>query len=182
MAEVEAVSQQYMPLANSCSSIYFTLESLNQVLIDMTFVIAFKIYCKKWLPDMYIVCRVTVGFQVQMKLIANNTISFWMYKICLFFCRLDPCLQQFCLVCMWRLELSNQLKLPQGCQAEKYVYQVFKLVAAVDKHAKFQRRMYGNYHSRSWEIIVKSYPTCTYLYVRFFHRFTSCTSMLYSSS
>ena len=47
MAEVEAVSQQNMPLANSCSSIYFTLESLNQVLIDMTFVIAFKIYCKK---------------------------------------------------------------------------------------------------------------------------------------
>jgi len=31
MAEVEAVSQQYMPLANSCSSVYFTLESLNQV-------------------------------------------------------------------------------------------------------------------------------------------------------
>ena len=32
MAEVETVSQQYQPLAQSCSSIYFTLESLNQVL------------------------------------------------------------------------------------------------------------------------------------------------------
>ena len=31
MAEVETVSQQYVPLAQSCSSIYFTLESLNQV-------------------------------------------------------------------------------------------------------------------------------------------------------
>jgi dynein heavy chain 1 len=31
MAEVESTSQQYIPLAQSCSSIYFTLESLNQV-------------------------------------------------------------------------------------------------------------------------------------------------------
>ena len=31
MAEVETVSQQYIPLAQSCSSIYFTLEALNQV-------------------------------------------------------------------------------------------------------------------------------------------------------
>ncbi|XP_074643936.1 cytoplasmic dynein 1 heavy chain 1-like isoform X2 [Tubulanus polymorphus] len=31
MAEVETVSQQYVPLAQSCSSIYFTLESLNQI-------------------------------------------------------------------------------------------------------------------------------------------------------
>jgi len=31
MAEVETTSQQYIPLAQSCSSIYFTLESLNQV-------------------------------------------------------------------------------------------------------------------------------------------------------
>ncbi len=31
MAEVDSVSQQYIPLAQSCSSIYFTLESLNQV-------------------------------------------------------------------------------------------------------------------------------------------------------
>ena len=31
MAEVEAVSAQYRPLAQSCSSVYFTLESLNQV-------------------------------------------------------------------------------------------------------------------------------------------------------
>ena len=31
MAEVEAVSQQYIPLANSCSSVYFSLEALNQV-------------------------------------------------------------------------------------------------------------------------------------------------------
>ncbi|XP_048259760.1 cytoplasmic dynein 1 heavy chain 1-like isoform X2 [Haliotis rufescens] len=31
MAEVEAVSQQYVPLAQSCSSIYFTLEALQQV-------------------------------------------------------------------------------------------------------------------------------------------------------
>jgi dynein heavy chain 1, cytosolic len=31
MAEVESTSQQYIPLAQACSSIYFTLESLNQV-------------------------------------------------------------------------------------------------------------------------------------------------------
>ncbi|XP_033735277.1 cytoplasmic dynein 1 heavy chain 1-like isoform X2 [Pecten maximus] len=31
MAEVEAVSQQYVPLAQSCSSIYFALEGLKQV-------------------------------------------------------------------------------------------------------------------------------------------------------
>uniref|UniRef100_T1JGT9 Dynein heavy chain, cytoplasmic n=1 Tax=Strigamia maritima TaxID=126957 RepID=T1JGT9_STRMM len=31
MAEIEAVSQQYMPLSQACSSIYFTMESLNQV-------------------------------------------------------------------------------------------------------------------------------------------------------
>lgn len=31
MAEVDAVSQQYMPLSHACSSIYFTLEGLNQV-------------------------------------------------------------------------------------------------------------------------------------------------------
>ena len=32
MAEVETTSQQYMSLAQSSSNIYFTLESLNQVL------------------------------------------------------------------------------------------------------------------------------------------------------
>jgi len=31
MAEVDATSQQYLPLASSCSSIYFTLEALKQV-------------------------------------------------------------------------------------------------------------------------------------------------------
>ena len=31
MAEVETVSQQYLSLAQSCSSIYFTLEALNRV-------------------------------------------------------------------------------------------------------------------------------------------------------
>ena len=31
MAEVETTSQQYLPLASSCSSIYFTLEALKQV-------------------------------------------------------------------------------------------------------------------------------------------------------
>jgi dynein heavy chain 1 len=31
MAEVETVSQQYLPLSTACSSMYFTLESLNQV-------------------------------------------------------------------------------------------------------------------------------------------------------
>ena len=36
MAEVETTSQQYIPLAQSCSSIYFTLESLNQVLLAFT--------------------------------------------------------------------------------------------------------------------------------------------------
>uniref|UniRef100_A0A1X7U452 Uncharacterized protein n=1 Tax=Amphimedon queenslandica TaxID=400682 RepID=A0A1X7U452_AMPQE len=30
MAEVERVSQQYLPLSTSCSAMYFTLESLNQ--------------------------------------------------------------------------------------------------------------------------------------------------------
>jgi hypothetical protein len=33
MAEVESVSQQYLPLSAACSSMYFTLESLNQVRI-----------------------------------------------------------------------------------------------------------------------------------------------------
>ena len=33
MAEVERVSLQYRPLSSSCSSIYFTLESLNQVCV-----------------------------------------------------------------------------------------------------------------------------------------------------
>ena len=33
MAEVEMVSQQYLPLSTACSSMYFTLESLNQVLV-----------------------------------------------------------------------------------------------------------------------------------------------------
>ncbi|TGZ69850.1 hypothetical protein CRM22_003509 [Opisthorchis felineus] len=31
MSEVETVSQQYVPLAQSCSAIYFTLEAMNQV-------------------------------------------------------------------------------------------------------------------------------------------------------
>lgn len=31
MSEVEMVSQQYMPLSQACSSIYFTLEGLHQV-------------------------------------------------------------------------------------------------------------------------------------------------------
>jgi len=35
MAEVETTSQQYIPLAQSCSSIYFTLESLNQVTLAL---------------------------------------------------------------------------------------------------------------------------------------------------
>ncbi len=33
MGEVERVSQQYLPLSSACSSIYFTLESLHQVLL-----------------------------------------------------------------------------------------------------------------------------------------------------
>ena len=33
MAEVEQVSQQYLPLSSACSSIYFTLEGLNQVCV-----------------------------------------------------------------------------------------------------------------------------------------------------
>ena len=36
MAEVETTSQQYIPLAQSCSSIYFTLESLNQVSVTQS--------------------------------------------------------------------------------------------------------------------------------------------------
>lgn len=31
MGEVETVSQQYVPLAQSCSSIYFTLDAVKQV-------------------------------------------------------------------------------------------------------------------------------------------------------
>ena len=34
MAEVDRVSQEYMPLSTACSSIYFTLEGLNQVKIN----------------------------------------------------------------------------------------------------------------------------------------------------
>lgn len=40
MAEVETTSQQYVPLAQSCSSIYFTLEAMQQV-------------CKRKIWDMY---------------------------------------------------------------------------------------------------------------------------------
>lgn len=36
MAEVEAVSQQYLSLSSACSSIYFTMESLNQVHVRPT--------------------------------------------------------------------------------------------------------------------------------------------------
>lgn len=36
MAEVEAVSQQYLSLSSACSSIYFTMEALNQVRIPLT--------------------------------------------------------------------------------------------------------------------------------------------------
>lgn len=39
MAEVETVSQQYLPLSAACSSMYFTLESLNQVRIYSTLVV-----------------------------------------------------------------------------------------------------------------------------------------------
>lgn len=35
MAEVEAVSQQYLSLSLACSSIYFTMEALNQVWIHV---------------------------------------------------------------------------------------------------------------------------------------------------
>ena len=35
MAEVEAVSQQYLSLSSACSSIYFTMEALNQVWIHV---------------------------------------------------------------------------------------------------------------------------------------------------
>ena len=31
MAEIETTSQQYMPLATACSSIYFTIDNLHQV-------------------------------------------------------------------------------------------------------------------------------------------------------
>ncbi len=31
MAEVDSVSQQYVPLSQACSGIYFTLDALNQV-------------------------------------------------------------------------------------------------------------------------------------------------------
>lgn len=34
MAEVETVSQQYLSLSSACSSIYFTMEALNQVWIQ----------------------------------------------------------------------------------------------------------------------------------------------------
>ncbi len=35
MQEVETVSQQYLSLASACSSIYFTMESLNQVCVSV---------------------------------------------------------------------------------------------------------------------------------------------------
>jgi len=31
IAEIETVSQRYMPLSQACSNIYFTMDSLNQV-------------------------------------------------------------------------------------------------------------------------------------------------------
>lgn len=36
MAEVEMVSQQYLSLSSACSSIYFTMEALNQVWTHLT--------------------------------------------------------------------------------------------------------------------------------------------------
>lgn len=36
MAEVEAVSQQYLSLSSACSSIYFTMEALNQVWMHLS--------------------------------------------------------------------------------------------------------------------------------------------------
>lgn len=36
MQEVETVSQQYLSLSSACSSIYFTMEALNQVSRDAT--------------------------------------------------------------------------------------------------------------------------------------------------
>lgn len=45
MAEVEAVSQQYLSLSSACSSIYFTMESLNQVFIHLTCFVAQLLRC-----------------------------------------------------------------------------------------------------------------------------------------
>lgn len=45
MAEVDRVSQEYMPLSTACSSIYFTLEGLNQVKIRQE-----KLYCDCMFP------------------------------------------------------------------------------------------------------------------------------------
>lgn len=42
MAEVDAVSQQYLPLSTACSSIYFTLEAINQVTLNKYIVIIYK--------------------------------------------------------------------------------------------------------------------------------------------
>lgn len=39
MAEVEAVSQQYLSLSSACSSIYFTMEALNLVCTQLNFII-----------------------------------------------------------------------------------------------------------------------------------------------
>ena len=36
MAEVDTVSKQYLPLSTACSSIYFTLESLNQARLQLS--------------------------------------------------------------------------------------------------------------------------------------------------
>lgn len=35
MAEVDSVSLEYLPVSTSCSSMYFTLESLNQVCMKL---------------------------------------------------------------------------------------------------------------------------------------------------
>ena len=51
MAEVETVSQQYVPLAQSCSSMYFTMEALNQVGTSVYFfcvfllLLLFRVHC-----------------------------------------------------------------------------------------------------------------------------------------
>ena len=36
MADIEETSRQYLPLSSACSSIYFTIESLHQVLISFS--------------------------------------------------------------------------------------------------------------------------------------------------
>lgn len=56
MQEVESVSQQYLSLASACSSIYFTMEALNQVTCLLMIVCVFVLIASVTLHAGFVSC------------------------------------------------------------------------------------------------------------------------------